>query len=244
VSTLTIPSRFNGPATSGNGGVVSGLLAGLTPDAHTGTGSHAVQVTLRRPPPLGRPLEVRQNEGTTQLWDGEELVASSTPVDLGGLGQAIPPVDLDTATQAAAGYPGLEQHPFPTCFACGTERPDHDGLALQPGPVHADRTRTACPFVLRDEHLIDDPASGPPTWVLWAALDCPGGWTIDLPNRPAVLGRMSARIIRLPAVGEPCVVMGVLDERDGRKSFSRTTIYGSDGHELGRAAATWIDVPV
>jgi hypothetical protein len=59
-----------------------------------------------------------------------------------------------------------------------------------------------------------------------------------------VLGRMTARIAELPAIGERCVVLGVLDGRDGRKAFSRTTAYGQDGRVLGRAAATWIEVPV
>ncbi len=27
---------------------------------------------------------------------------------------------------------------------------------------------------------------------LWAALDCPSGWAIDLEGRPSVLGQMSA----------------------------------------------------
>ena len=68
-------------------------------------------------------------------------------------------------------------------------------------------------------------------------------WCASDADCPAVLGRMSARVSRLPEIGEPCVVVGVLDRRDGRKSFTRTTAYGTDGRELGRAAATWIDVP-
>ena len=46
----------------------------------------------------------------------------------------------------------------------------------------------------------------------------------------------------MPAVGEHCVVVGELDGRDGRKAFTRTTAYGADGRELGRARATWIEL--
>ena len=45
----------------------------------------------------------------------------------------------------------------------------------------------------------------------------------------------------MPAIGERCVVVGQLDGRDGRKGFTRTTAYGADGRELGRAAAVWIE---
>ena len=78
---------------------------------------------------------------------------------------------------------------------------------------------------------------------MWAVLDCPGGWAIGLPQRPAVLGRMAARVVDVPAIGERCVVVGKLDRWDGRKAYTRTTAYGADGRELGRAAAVWIEIP-
>ena len=46
---------------------------------------------------------------------------------------------------------------------------------------------------------------------------------------------MAAVVRDVPAVGEHCVVVGVLDGWDGRKAFTRTTAYGADGRELGRA---------
>ena len=57
VSPLTIARRFRGPRTSANGGYASGLLAGaareLGLDDRLG-----IEVTLRLPPPLERPLTV------------------------------------------------------------------------------------------------------------------------------------------------------------------------------------------
>ena len=77
----------------------------------------------------------------------------------------------------------------------------------------------------------------------WAtALDCPGGWTLDIVGRPAVLGRITAQVDALPAVGEPCVVMGRLLRRSGRKGISATTVYDGDGRVLGRAEAVWIEI--
>jgi hypothetical protein len=53
--TLTIEGRFNGPEGSGNGGYTCGLLAReLDGEA---------EVTLRRPPPLDRPLVLVRDEG-------------------------------------------------------------------------------------------------------------------------------------------------------------------------------------
>lgn len=234
---LTIPARFNGPPASGNGGVVAGLVGGLTPL----TGSAVAQVTLRRPPPLARPLAVTATADGVDLMDGAALVATASAVPASVLGEAVPPVPADTARAASAGYAGLTLHPFPTCFVCGTGR-DDAGLGLRPGPLPGSPSRTACVFTLTAAHLAGNPVPDR-AWVMWAALDCPGGWTIDLLGRPAVLGRMSARVRAVPTLGEECVVVGVLDSRDGRKSFSRTTVYDSGGHELARAAATWIDIP-
>lgn len=49
--TLTIPARFNGPPGSANGGYTCGRVAQLV-------GAEEVEVSLRTPPPLERPLEV------------------------------------------------------------------------------------------------------------------------------------------------------------------------------------------
>ena len=78
--------------------------------------------------------------------------------------------------------------------------------------------------------------------MVWAALDCPGGWTLDIVGRPAVLGRITAQVDALPRVGEPCVVMGRLLRRSGRKGFSATTVYDGDGRVLGRAESVWIEI--
>ena len=49
-----------------------------------------------------------------------------------------PPVDAGRRRGGAGrrgGVPGLTSHPFPTCFACGTDREPGDGLRIFPGPV-------------------------------------------------------------------------------------------------------------
>ena len=240
---LTISSRFNGPPDSGNGGFTAGRLAAQF------THGTAVQVTLRRPVPLASALALAGTPaGGLRLFDGDELVAEAVAVDPDDLGDAVPDVDANVAEAAMTRFDGLADHPFPTCFVCGTRRPVHDGLALFAGALSAaDVSRTAAVSRLGIDLTQHAVGTGPGQVIgpeiVWAALDCPGGWTLGLPGRPAVLGRMTARVGAVPAVGERCVVVGQLDAREGRKGFTRTTAYGADGRELGRASAVWIETP-
>src|SRR5690349_3199363 len=119
---MRIDRRYNGPPTSGNGGVSCGLLAAYV-DAP------AVEVTLRRPPPLD--VEMRVENG--ELYDGDQLVATAVPgtVDV----EPPAPVTVEQATRAESAFAGLVDHPYPGCFVCGTDRPPPDGLGIRPGRV-------------------------------------------------------------------------------------------------------------
>ena len=129
--TLKIPRRFNGPAHSGNGGWTSGALAlasGLQPP---------VTVRLKVPPPLELGLAVVQVHDTVELQIGMEVVAVATSeapeswTDWSSFGA----VTLDEARAAEAEYAGHRSHPFPSCFSCGPDREEGDGLRIFPGPV-------------------------------------------------------------------------------------------------------------
>ncbi|MDP9441235.1 MAG: hypothetical protein M3P34_03430, partial [Actinomycetota bacterium] len=118
---------------------------------------------------------------------------------------------------------------------------------LKPGLVADAAGLTACRW--RPDAGLADPAHNrdvEPHCVdakyVWAALDCPGGWTNDLLGRPMVLGRMTAAVDAVPEAGDDCLVMGRLLETEGRKSFTATTVYDSDGRVLARAMATWFVV--
>ncbi|WP_405429750.1 hypothetical protein [Micromonospora sp. NBC_00617] len=212
---MRIESRYNGPTGSGNGGWSAGLFA-----AEGGPGP--VEVTLRRPPPL---------ETTLSLIDGEvrdpagELVAEVRPA--GAVDAVVPPVDRETAVQASTRYPGFVEHPYPECFVCGPRR--NDGLRIFPGRLPDGRT--AAPF--RAPEQVSDAT-------VWAALDCPGGWTVLAAGRPYLLGRIAAVVTARPAPGDECVVTGALIGVDGRKALVHTSLYGPDGALLGVARATWI----
>src|SRR5690606_16223453 len=98
---------------------------------------------------------------------------------------------------------GFTTHPFPTCFVCGPERAEGDGLRLFPGRLPGGRTAT--PFRV--------PAEVTPE-IVWASLDCPGGWAVPQEGRPYVLGRLAARVESLPGPGQRCVVVGAITGED------------------------------
>jgi hypothetical protein len=77
--------------------------------------------------------------------------------------------------------------------------------------------------------------------LVWAALDCPGAFAVGLPGRgEVVLGRLAARIDRVPEAGEACVVVGWPLGEDGRKLYAGTALFTAGGELLARAHATWI----
>jgi hypothetical protein len=219
---VIIAGRFNGPPGSGNGGYTCGLIA-----SHV-DGPGAV-VKLMLPPPLDTPLTITADGAEIRVTDpnGAEIaVAAAGSASEEGLPA---PVTWADAVAASAAYRGFVSHPFPTCFVCGPDRAEGDGMRLFPGPVGDGRTAT--PWRV--------PAEISPELV-WAALDCPGGWAVPLEERPYVLGRMDGRVGALPAPGDRCVVMGQMITEDGRKAHVRTALYGPDGSALAWAKATWI----
>lgn len=240
--TIVVDPRFAGPPGSGNGGYTAGLLAQLLPTDPR----HGVQVTLRLPPPLGVDLATEPvteasvdpagNVTAVRLRHGDRLVAEAQTVEAD-----ISPVEvvsLAAACEAEQEYAGLRGHPFPGCFTCGPDREPGDGLRLAPGPV-ADR-RTACTWT-PEPNLADHDGLVRDEFV-WAALDCPGGWTADLQGRPMVLGRITAQVDDRARAGERHVVMGQWLGEEGRKTFTATTAYDSDGRVVARARHVWIAV--
>lgn len=240
-TSLTIAHRFAGPPTSANGGYTAGMLAAQV------SIDDPVTVTLRRPPPLGVPLTVaaaasppaqHDNGATMQLLDGDTLIADAAVGAFAG--EPVEQVRLDVARRAQSSYRGLRHHPFPACFACGPDRAVGDGLRLQPGPVGPGRT--ACIWVPSSGLAHHDRPEVTATAYVWAALDCPGGWTSDLASRPLVLGRMTAVCHQAPAIGCEHVVVARLTGADGRKCFTAAALYDAEGRLLGRAEHTWIAI--
>lgn len=227
-TTLLVPSRFNGPAASGNGGWTAGALA----EASGLPGPVTVQ--LRRPPPLEQPLVVVRTEAGVELRGAEGPIALAVHGD--GLTWSPPgPVDLDTAAAAETSYPGHRSHPFPRCFSCGPDR--DDGLRIFPGRV--DEGRVAATWT-PDDSVSDGGSVSTP--VTWAALDCVSAWSSDLEHRPLVLASMTAVVESPPQAGTAYAVVGTTVRTEGRKTWTASALYDGQGLLVGKAQHLWIAI--
>ncbi len=250
VSELIVPRRFCGPPDSGNGGWTAGALAALddadSPDNRCDSWP-PIEVSLRRPPPLDTLLHVDVEAGVTTASDGGATVATAQRVERELV--EVDPVHRDVAAAAESTFTGLDFHPFPTCFACGTAREEGDGLRIFPGRTGAGpsghlvaATWTPHPSLHEDWHAYVDEHPRVSVAATWAALDCIGGWAGELAERLMVLGRMTARVDDLPVIGEAHVVVGEGRGQEGRKTFTASTLYDADGRVVATAEHTWIAV--
>jgi hypothetical protein len=218
--TLVFARRYRGPHDSANGGYAAGALARLA--------GGTAEVTLRLPPPLERQLAVERRDGGVVLLDGDALVAEAAPAEVEL--EAPEPVSFEEAQAAAARHVAFGAETFRGCFSCGALREPPDGLCIYPGRVEG-RDVVAAPWVARE----------PSPEVVWAAIDCSGAYAVGPEGRgEPVLGRMAARIERLPREGERCVVLGWPRGADGRKLYAGTALYGEGGELLAVARQTWI----
>jgi hypothetical protein len=252
---LIVPSRFRGPPSSGNGGYSAGAIAAYAghecPDDHSSPWP-TVTVSLLAPPPLEVPMHLGPGDdsGVVAAYDGKPVLAARCTHDEITDVEPVPP---DEARAAMASYAGLANHPFPSCFSCGTGRDPGDGLRIFPGRVsdvveddgpHARvaATWTPEPTVAEDFHAYADEHPRASVPVTWAALDCVGGWAGDLEERLMVLARMTARLDALPVIGEEHVLVGKARGNDGRKTWTSSTMYDGDGRVVGTAEHLWIAV--
>jgi hypothetical protein len=229
---MIISRRFRGPPSSANGGYACGVVAGLLPGGDA-------EATLRVPPPLERDFVEERGDTRAVIRDGDTVVAEAvaTTLEL----EVPPPVTFEEAERATHGYPWFERHPYPGCFVCGPAREAPDALRILPGAV-AGREIAAAPWV---PSAIDADADGvvEPA-ILWAALDCPSWFGFNcfhpMPENGVLLGRLAARIVERPRVGERLIAAGWFLGRDGRKISSGSALFAEDGTVRGFARATWI----
>lgn len=226
---VVIDPRFCGPPDSANGGYACGLLGRLL--------RGAVEVTLRRPPPVGKPLSVEiRGSGHALLLDGQVIVAEAIPSQL----ELEPPepVAVEDAVCASARYAGFDGHPFPTCFVCGPQRAEGDGLRIFAGPLE-ERELVASPWTpARD--LASERALVHPEFV-WASLDCPGGFACGFgTDQELLLGRLTAELYAPVPAGELHVAVGWPLGADGRKLHAGTALFSAAGELKAAARATWI----
>ncbi|GAC1657140.1 MAG: hypothetical protein NVS9B1_14200 [Candidatus Dormibacteraceae bacterium] len=231
-ASLVIDHRFCGPPGIANGGYVAGLLAEQLPGS-------PVEVTLWRPTPLGTKLQVDPGAETIGLClAGAGRVAEARRA---ARFECRPPVISWAAVLATEALPYAGADGFGCCFACGPEVASEHSLGVFPRPL-ADGRAVACRW-------------RPPAWAgdgrgktrerfVWAALDCSGGFAIDLgePVGMVLTGRLTTEVLRSPGVGEECAVLGWRVGSEGRKHFVRSAVLSKEGGVLAHTLAVWLKV--
>ena len=170
----------------------------------TANTAEAIEVTLRAPTPLDRPMSVFRTEASSlQVILGETLIADATRTEL-----TLEVPESPTFAAALAAAPkspsftpninplmqdGTGFHPI--CFCCGADVDDkggkETGLHVYAAPVDgfegvAAAWHPAATFADTDGYL--------PDRIIWAALDCPGQFAyLAAGIRTGMLGRITNR---------------------------------------------------
>jgi hypothetical protein len=238
---VAIEKRFCGPPKSANGGYVCGLLAAYI--------EGNAEVTLLAPPPLGEPLCIVAGEHGVELRKQETTLAKGRAVRIDS--PEVPIVSFGEAQDAVRRSPYDEsRHPLPTCFVCGPQREEGDGLRIIPAclsPRPDKAGMVAAPWTPTADLAGEDGTVA--SEFIWAALDCPTGFVAAgarhlgmTGNEAILLGRMNARIERRPHPGDRCVIVAWPTGRDGRKLFANSALLSSTAETLAVAQTTWIVV--
>ena len=231
---IIIAQQFCGPPNSGNGGYVCGVIARDIEGPATSV--------LRARVPLDIDLDLRREDGVMQLTDGQgAMVGTATPGDRSLLPTPPEPPSMRDARAAGERYLGLDRPIHPTCFTCGPERCEGDGLRVFPGQIEgAAAGHVACVWTPHMDFA--DPRGLVPTEVVWAALDCPGffAWVAKAGRHGALLGTMTGEVMRRPRASHEYIVMAWPLERQGRKETAGVALFAMNGELLARAHQVWI----
>ncbi|MBP8306669.1 MAG: hypothetical protein KAY46_05350 [Burkholderiaceae bacterium] len=247
-SSLIIAPRFNGPAHSGNGGYGAGLLAARWlarrgHDRHAGIATLPVEVTLRAPLPLGKPLQLLEPAvDVLALMDDNVLLAQARAAELALEPPASPTLDEAAAAGALGRLHAARGmgNSYLTCFGCGVGREAHDGLRIVPSPVGDDGV------VASDwtpHGALVDAQGQVPDEIIWAALDCPAGiaWNHRLRDGPPLVTGQMTVVIEAPVLtGRPHVVIGWPIAADGRKLHAGSALFDESGRLLARSRQLWL----
>ncbi|MBV8191187.1 MAG: hypothetical protein JOY64_20480 [Alphaproteobacteria bacterium] len=234
---VVIAPGFNGPRLSGNGGYVGGMLARRFHRAFETDG--AVEVTLRAPVPIARALSVTREGDALMLRDGDTLLCEARAGSVDHLEPPPPPTDWNDVMGRAELGGSPEDSEFNACIVCGRSRAVGDGLRVLgtagPQPGYS----LSC-YVPHANHA--DAEGHIPFELVWGTLDCPGAFAVQDPDdwRPALTGRMTAKVLDRPRVGERCAVVGWRIGAEGRKLYSGTALYTEHGRLCAIGTQTWI----
>ncbi len=226
---VVFDSFFRGPPTSANGGYAAGVTARLL--------GEPARVRLPKPPPVGRPLTARRVESSVKIFDGDDVVLVAKP--RGQLDVRVPHIDVAAARAAVAIPEIVAKHAAPTCVVCGPGRAD--GLRIFPGSIGPGLVATSwrVPSIECQE---GGEVSSP---ILWAVLDCPGGWCFEGAHVEfvPVLVSQSVDILKPIHAGDEVIIVAWETGRAERTLRACTAALDFEGRPLAVSEQTCVGVP-
>ncbi len=235
--TFNLARRYRGALEngqfSGHGGYFCGEVAERVPGLSA--------LTIRKRIPLERGLTIKESSGRITVHDGDDVVGDSEVRD-GRIRVTLPaPISLEEALDAGKRFAGFSRPEFFECFVCGCRREPGDGLRIFTGevgePINGEK-QLAGVWYPHASMLSPDGFVKPE--LIWAALDCPGGWAIPKECKTLVL---QVDILAPVPGGCPVVVRGWLQEPvDGSRSsrFAGSALLDESGNVLALGGAKWI----
>ena len=247
-TSVSIDSVYNGPVNCGNGGYISGLLAGfIEGDA---------EIRINAAFPVETSLQVKKSDEGIGVYLDDKLLGSARSIQLE---LAIPtPPDLANATAASQRFDFIHSSDSKGCYVCSPLRTDENGLrvfcgaldeVVKPNSSIDWSTQTEKNIVAAvwrpADNLCNDEGSIDNIYV-WSALDCPGAYAIKAiePNTGIQLLGTCSGSIKMPlSANEDYIVSSwKISPNSGRKRFMGVAIHNSAGELMACAEQIWFDV--
>ncbi|MEU2034364.1 PaaI family thioesterase [Nocardia amamiensis] len=229
---FTVPGHVRGYPGVAFGGYVAGLLASASSAAE-------LRVDFRHAVTVDTPITLSADgSGGATLTDQDGAVLAEASASVVTISPPPAPtwVEVQAATATAQVLRKMSH-----CYGCGAACPPGRGLRLSPWAVPA-HDMVVCAWT-------PDPSLGGPDGLLatenvWAALDCPGGWSAmalrDM--RPgAVTAALTATQLEPVRAGDSYISYGWPIARDGRKYTVGVALARTDGTLCALAEALWIE---
>ncbi len=223
---IVFDRRFQGPFPMAHGGYLSGTMAMYLE-------SDTVEVTMRSPTPIGKPLILDADTvDCVYLYDKDKLLNEARPAELN---LDLPePITIHDAKKASLRH--VTEMPYPDCFGCGSARSENDGLHLRAGPVEG-RDLVAIDWVPLPASVGAEEGREVPEPIIWASMECPVIRTMEYgrllkSGELVLLGTMTAKILDRPRVGLPYFIMAWSAGREGRKITLSGTLHDEAGGVL------------
>lgn len=235
-TTVRIPTWFQGPTGSGQGGWT----------AHEMEKAIGSQITaaIRAPIPLETDLQVVPRGGEWHLIDPAApdqpiMIAKPWTPDV----PATDAVAISDATEAGTHFPlSGADHPVPLCFSCGLEA---DSMKIHSGPLDDGRWSTdwtVPDWAVHDDGQVDHGS-------LWAAIDCAQAWYVGFAGgrRNNLTVQLAVDVTGTLVPGETYSMVAFSGDYefdwDGRKRGACGAVFDRDGKCVARSRSFWVAIP-